>query len=118
MAILKINGKAIMDPSKMSYTISDMDSDETFRSLTGELIRDRITTKVKLECSWNAMDVTSMSTLLTAMQDVFFQLTYFDAKAGKELTKTFYVGDRTASIYSVIDGKIVYQSFSANFIER
>ena len=53
MAILKINGIAIPDPSEFSVDIMDID-DETTRNAKGDLIRNRIATKRKLNCQWPA----------------------------------------------------------------
>jgi hypothetical protein len=59
-----------------------------------------------------------MQVLLSEMQDVFFDIYYYDPLEGYT-TKTFYVGDRSAPIYSMVAGRgIIFKSFSANFIEK
>ena len=37
---------------------------------------------------------------------------------GVELWEIFYVGDRSAPVYSVANGKVIFKSFTANFIEK
>ena len=115
-----INGKEIKCPSTFGYTRQDFDLDSGRSAVTGELARQRICTKVSLDLTWNAgaMDVQSMATLLQAVDAVFFQVTYFDIHDGAMRTSTFYVGDRTAQMYSMINGKPVFDEISFTLIER
>ena len=117
--LIKINGVAIKTPSSLSSTRQDYDLDSN-RSITGEMVRQRITTKVALDLTWNsgAMDVQSMATLLQAVDDVFFQVTYFDIHDGAMRTSTFYVGDRTATMYSFVNGVPVFDEISFTLIEK
>jgi hypothetical protein len=115
---MTINGTPVKQPATVTYNRYDMDSEESFRGLDGTMQRDRIATKVKLECQWNGLTASEMSTLLQSMESVFFNINYFDPYMGSYTTKTFYVGDRSAPVYSFVNGKIIYKSFSANFIEQ
>lgn len=114
---MKINGTDIKTPSELQIDISDIDAN-TYRNAKGEMTRDRVATKRKLNCKWNALTVAEMSTLLTAVQDVFFTVTYLDAMIGTEQTKTFYVGDRSAPVYRLVNGKELWEGLSMNFIEK
>lgn len=113
-----INGRQVPQPATVTYDRYDMDSEESFRGLDGTMQRDRVATKVKLNCQWNALTANEMSTLLQSMEEVFFEINYFDPYLGSHTTKTFYVGDRSAPIYSIANGKVIFKSFSANFIEQ
>jgi hypothetical protein len=113
-----INKQDVPQPAEVTYQRYDLDSEDSFRSLSGEMQRDRITTKVKLDCRWNALNADQMKVLLKSMQDVFFEINYFDPLEGQHITKTFYVGDRSAPVYSIAGGKVIFKSFSANFIEK
>ena len=115
---MTINGRQVTQPATVSYDRYDMDSEESFRGLDGTMQRDRIATKVKLNCQWNALTAPQMSQLLQSMEDVFLPINYYDPYLGSFTTKTFYVGDRSAPIYTFANGKIIYKSFSANFIEQ
>ena len=117
MAILKINGVAIPDPSEFSVDIMDID-DETTRNAKGDLIRNRIATKRKLNCQWPAQKNAQMSLILKAVKNPFFQVEYPDPMEGKRLTKTFYVGDRQMPMYSEVNGITQWEGLSMNFIER
>ena len=114
-----INDKEIKCPSTFQYTRSDLDQD-SYRDINGNLVRNRIATKVQLTLTWKSgdMDVQSMSTLLKAFDDVFFQVTYFDIHDGTMRTGTFYVSDRTAQMYSYINGKPVFNEISLTLIEK
>ena len=114
---LVINGRNVKQPAEIVCNRYDLDSEDSFRSLSGEMQRDRVAVKVKLECRWNGLTATEIKLILDAMQDVFFPITYYDPLEGYT-TKTFYVGDRSAPIYSMAGGKILFKSFSANFIEK
>ena len=114
-----INGKEIKCPSTFQYTRSDLDQD-SYRDINGNLVRNRVAVKVQLTLTWKsgAMSVDSMSTLLKAMDDVFFSVTYFDIHDGAMRTMTAYVSDRTAQMYSYINGKPVFNEISLTLIEK
>ena len=118
LAYFTINGVSVTQPAEVVYQRYDLDSEDSFRSLSGEMQRDRVATKVKLECRWNALDAQQMSQLLQSMDEVFFDINYFDPFNGGYTTKTFYAGDRSAPVYSIAGGKVIFRSFSANFIEK
>lgn len=117
--LIKINGVAIKTPSTFEYTRQDFDLDSN-RSVTGEMVRQRICTKVRLDLTWRAgaMDVQSMATLLQAVDDVFFEVEYFDIHDGAMRKATFYVGDRTASMYSYVNNVPVFEEISYSLIEK
>lgn len=116
--MLKINGVAIATPKTFEVTISDLDG-ESNRNTNGDLIRDRIAVKRKLNCEWPPLTQDKCSTLLKAVKDVFFQVTYPDPMDGV-ITKTMYVGDRTAPayFYNTKTKEVEWQGLKMNFIER
>lgn len=114
--MLKINGVAIATPKTFEVTISDLDG-ESNRNTNGDLIRDRIAVKRKLNCEWPPLTQDECSNLLKAVKDVFFQVTYPDPMDGV-ITKTMYVGDRTSPVYSAIDGVVKWSGVKFNLVER
>ena len=114
---MKINGTEIKTPSSMTLTISDIDGD-SYRNALGETIRDRIAVKRKIELEWKTLSSAEISKLLTAVKNTFFSVSYLDAVTGTTITKTFYVGDRTAPVYSLVDGKERWTNLKMNFIEK
>ena len=117
MAILKINGTAIPDPSEFQVDIMDID-DETTRNAKGDLIRNRIAVKRKLNCQWPALKMAQISSILKTVKGAFFTVEYPDPMEGKRLTKTFYVGDRQMPVYSVIAGVVQWEGLTMNLVER
>ena len=117
--ILKVNGVFIQDPSSMEYQRYDLDSEEgSGRNQMGQMLRDRVATKVKLVCKFPPLRTDEISTLMKAIDDVFFTLEYPDAYSGRREAKTFYAGDRTAPVYTIQNGIVLYEGFNVNFIER
>lgn len=115
--MLKINRVAIATPKTFKVTISDLDG-ETNRNAKGELIRDRIAVKRKLECEWPPLTMAEISAILQAVKDIYFQVEYPDPMDGAVITKTFYVGDRTSPMYRNNNGNILWEGLSMNFIEK
>ncbi len=116
--MLKINGADIAAPKTYQASLSDIDG-ESNRNANGELIRDRIATKRKLEMDWGPLSQDEISILLTAIEDEFFEVTFPDPKEGI-LTKTMYVGNRTAAAYTY-DGEsnsMKWSGLKMNFIEK
>lgn len=115
--MLKINGVDVATPKSFKVTIADIDG-ESNRNAAGLLIRDRIGTKRKLECEWPPLKNTEISTILKAVQNTFFSVTYPDPMEGNDQTKNFYVGDRTSPMYSCANGIVLWQGLSMDFIEQ
>lgn len=114
--MISINGVVISTPKVFEATISDLDG-ESNRNANGELIRDRIAVKRKLNLEWGPLTQSEIQTLLSAVSSVFFTVTFPDPQFGL-ITKTMYVGDRTAPAYSFINGEVKWQGLKMNFIEK
>lgn len=116
--MLSINGVAIAAPKSFEVAISDLDG-ESNRNANGEMIRDRIGVKRKLTLEWPPLTQSEISTLLTAVSGVFFTVTYPDPQEGI-VTKTMYVGDRTAPayFYDTKTKQVKWQGLKMNFIEK
>ena len=118
MAMLSIGGVAQKSPRKMKVGIQDIDG-ETARNARGELIRDRIATKRKIDLEFPALTQADTTKLLNAVAPVFFTVTYQDPILGMT-TKTFYVGDRTTPMMSYGNGTtgLKWENLSFNLIEK
>jgi hypothetical protein len=114
--MLYIDNKSVTVPASFSVGIMDISTAE--RNAQGTMMIDRIATKRKLEVSWNALTSGQMSTILSAVDKVFFLVTYPDPQTGKSETKTFYVGDRTTPIVIYKNGVATWKDLKMNFIER
>ncbi|WP_462392445.1 DUF6711 family protein [Clostridium cadaveris] len=114
--MLKINGVAIATPKVYEVTVQDLDG-ETNRNANGDMIRDRIAVKRKLNLEWQPLSQSEISTLLTAVSGVFFTVTFPDPQLGM-VTKTMYVGDRTSPAYQFKNGEVKWSGLKMNFIEK
>lgn len=115
--MLKINGVAIAAPKTFQVDISDIDG-ETNRNAQGEMLRDRVAVKRKLNCEWPPLKESECSALLKAVKDVYFEVNYPDPMEGKNITKTFYVGDRSIPALMYKDGEVYWQGIQMNFVEK
>lgn len=116
-AFITINGQAFT-PSACTFRYQDLDY-ESGRAMDGNMQRNKITTKVSLDLSWNAINVQEMSRILKAIKSTFFEVMYFSPEEGTFVTSTFYVSEKTVPIYSYVNGKIKYNSgFSFSMIEK
>lgn len=118
MATLKINNSDMPEPTTLQWDISDLDSDTSGRNALGEMLRDRVAVKRKLTLEWSYLSPTDMSKLLNAVKEMYFNCTYPDAQTGGFVTKTFYVGDRSAPAYRIDSNKAYWTGLSMNFIEK
>ncbi len=114
--MLKVNGVAIAAPSNYEVTIQDLDG-ESNRNASGNMIRDRIAVKRKINLEWPPLNQGEISTLLNAVKDTFFTVTFPDPQQGM-ITKTMYVGDRTVPAYMYINGEVKWSNLKMNFIEK
>lgn len=114
---------SLIDPSVMTVNTYDLDSGEgTGRNQNGEMFRDRVAVKEKIEMTFPPMYRADYVELLSLIKDSFFQVKYFSDLQGKERTATMYVGDRKASIYYRYDTsspmKAMVKDVAFNFIEK
>lgn len=116
--MIKINGVDIATPKTYDATVNDLDG-ESNRNANGELIRDRIAVKRKLNLEWGPLTQSQISTLLNAVSSVFFTVTFPDPQLGIA-TKTMYVGDRTAPAYFYDEKakEVKWRGLKMNFIEK
>jgi hypothetical protein len=119
MAVLTINGQVMPTPSTMTWDIQTFDLDSG-RGINGEMQRQVICQKEKLNLTWRAgaLTMAEVSMLLNAVMQPFFSVTYFSPLSNSMVTKTMYVGDRSTNFYSIIDGKPVIDNISFNLVER
>lgn len=103
--IYKINNIEMPSNSKMEVGMSDLDNKEgTGRTESGYAFRDRLRVGVRqLTVEYVMLTDSEIATVLDALDAEFFPVEYKDPQHGV-ITKTFYVGDRTAPLEVLIDG--------------
>ncbi|MGM0214973.1 DUF6711 family protein [Enterococcus sp. AZ109] len=119
MSYLQINGVTVTTPKSFQWSLMDVDG-ESSRTANGDMNRDKITEKVKLEIEWGPLSSGEISRIIEPTTQVFFQCTYPDAKSGGMQTRTFYPGDRTAPAFSWNKefSRYEWNGLKVNFIEK
>lgn len=103
-------------PSSYEYKLSDVSAADAGRTEDGKMHKMRIAQKVHLELAWQNVSTAVASTVLTAFNPEYLNVTYLDPMAGTFQTKRFYVGDRSAPSYNVRLG--IWSNISFNIIEQ
>lgn len=114
--MININGIDItkyIKPYKVS--LQDLDSDSSVRNVKGEMMRDRIAVKRKIELEFGPLQSNDIKAILGAIAGVFFSVTFIDPLEG-QITKQMYCGDRTAALYS--SNTELWTGLKFNLIER
>ncbi|WHH58489.1 DUF6711 family protein [Petroclostridium sp. X23] len=118
--LLKINNTEIsVYPKEFTVTPLDIDNGEsTVRTADGTLNRDRVAVKRQIEMSWGVLSWEDVSSILQAMQDVFFDFYYPDPMTGQYETKTFYVGNRPTPAALSKNGQILWSGLKVTLTEK
>ena len=103
--ILRVNGVYIPDPSKLQWGVQSVSASNAGRSMDGKMHVELVTRKRKLELEWAGIDFAATAEILKAVKPETFDVTFWDAEENKNLTKTFYVGDRSAMVNSYVEGQ-------------
>ncbi len=114
--MIKINGVEIPTPS--DYIVGIMDISRAERNAAGNLVKDIIATKRKIEMQWNYLDKDRLSQLLNLVSSNFFTVEYIDPQEGDWKTGIFYAGDRKMGAFDYRGGNIRYKDIRFNLIER
>lgn len=105
----------VICPSTFSYDEEDVSSEDAGRTQDGKMHKNRISTKVKLNMSWSYLEPTELSTLLSLFNNEYLYIKFICPNGNTQVTKKFYMGNRTSPLYNGILG--IYTSFSVNAIE-
>lgn len=103
--ILKVNGVYIPDPSKLQWGIQSVSKSDAGRDMKGKMHVNLVTRKRKLELEWAGVDFATTAEILNAVNPETFKVTYWDAQKNRNITKTFYVGDRSSMVHSYVEGQ-------------
>ena len=98
MSYLKIGGTAVKAPQSFQVAIQDIDGNTT-RNAKGNMNRDRVAVKRKLQVSWGPCSMAESAAILQAVSPVFVSVTYPDPQDGKIATRTFYVATEGADLF-------------------
>ncbi len=103
MALIKIGTIDLPSPVEYSVSLQDIDSENTRRTETGELTRDRVRAGVyKIQATWKVTK-TQLETITDAISSAKFSVTFFDPTTSTSPTKDMYSGDRTGNLILLKD---------------
>ena len=117
--IRTINGSPAPLPKSLTYAEYTVDKD-SYRSASGLLIRNPITTKVKFFLEFAPMDKTDLQALLTQFNSNQFVVQFEDLRTGALRTANFYHGDievKPIWIKSEDNTDVLHDVFAINLIE-
>lgn len=129
LTIIKANGEAVSlshDSLRITVDVYDLDGEGgSGRNQKGELFRDRVAVKRKINCEWGYLSAQDMAQILSAVEDEFFTVIYPDPKTGTGRSMSAYTGDRSAPMYicaqTVEDGQSLagwWSGLSLSIIEK
>ena len=117
MAFLEIGGVAVKTPSTFTVGIQDISAPDSGRDINGLMHKGKIGEKRTIALGWKYLRSSELRAIVNAFQaSEYFQVTYYDPTSATQLTKTFYLGDRSAPMYNfMLD---LYEGLTFNIIER
>lgn len=118
--LLTINGREMPTPSKFNITLNDLDSEETGRSIDGNLHRDVIGRNFRtIDIEWKHMTRGDLQSFLNAVSATDFPVTYYDPISDATITKTMYAGNRKVDMYNYVldNGQPIWLNISVSLIQ-
>ena len=96
--VFKIDGVAIPTPTEYTFSVEDLSSERTGRTVDGKMHKDVVAVKDSYTCKWKRLSWEDAATLLNAVdgkQRVSF--THADPRRPNTMvTYDFYIGERTS----------------------
>lgn len=90
----------VRSPSAYQYDLQDVSESDAGRTEDGKMHKKRIGQVCKISMSWNNIDTATVSTILQMFNPEYLYVNYLDAYTGTYRTDYFYVGDRSAPLYT------------------
>ena len=115
-----ISGSNVVTSKELSVSIQTLDSGSSGRNANGDMVRDILGRKTKLDVKWGPLEISEVSLILRLIDSAFFTVRYFDPQEAGLITKTFYCGDRVVPVYSWNEkfSKKMWQGLSVSLIEK
>ena len=104
----------------LEYQLSDIDDTDTRRMMDGTMRRGKIADKDKWKLKFRPNLTTSeISNVWAAVTHQYVTVQYLSPRTASIVTKTMYVGDRTAAHFiERNDGTVLWKDLSFSLIER
>lgn len=111
----RINGVVIPTPTKLSFGIEDLSSDETGRSLDGVMHKDVVAVKDYYNAEWKTLSEADAQLLLQLTDGRESITFYFRDPRGSWGSGTFYVGKREGEIRDLSDERRTFANVKMQF---
>ncbi len=117
MAFFKIGNEVLATPKGCTWSLEDLSSKDSGRTLDGIMHKDIVAQKRKLTCKWGAMKWKECQKIAKFMKNsgTKVSLTYPDILEGKSITKNFYTGSMKVPYFDW--SRELVESVSCDFIE-
>ena len=123
--VIKINGTEY-DPSELTVGIQDVSAPDAGRDLSGTMQKMTVCQKVTIQVAWWQPSPALVSAVINSvMYDPithafveYFPVQYNDPISNSLVTKTFYVGDRSAPVQVWGSSTKRYSKLSFKLLER
>lgn len=120
--VLKIDGIDIVPYvayGGFKWQRSDVEAVDAGRGLDGELLRNRVATKIRLDITCKPLTTQEASAILTAILPEWVEVTYMDPQIGAEVTRTMYSNNNPASFLTrTFDGLEYWGGITFPLIEK
>lgn len=116
MAMLRVNGAAILAPSAMKAAIFDISSGVN-RNAKGNAVVDRRAVKRRLELAWAHLEGEALAQLLQAM-DGFFTVSYPDPESGAAREMCCYCSERSVEMLRMDADRPIWIGVKMTWTER
>ena len=116
--MLKINSTVLPAPKDVEYSDNKLWSQNTGRLDSGFFVGELIAIKRKYEVTFPPLTPTQLSTVRTAFNDEFAQVTITDVDGSDVVLSSCYFGDLTVKAYSWKNGIKYAIDAKVSIIER
>ena len=106
------------------FQLDPMDINEnnfvtTAGAVMGEFQRTRVIPEIDaLKCTWPPLSREQAAIVDKAVAPAFFNVTFTDPGSNSQVTKRFYAGTPTYSVYTYVKGVKTYQGVGVDLIEK
>lgn len=118
MSMIKIDGKAIKDPSVLSFKFADISQANSGRTQSGKMFKNKVTDKITLSLTWNMPTPEETAKILTITKPEYVKVTFTNPETNAEITKEMYRSDVTTPVkmWNINDKR--YSQITFDLIER
>lgn len=114
----KIDGTTIPTPTDYDFSVEDLSSEKTGRTLDGIMHKDVIAVKDTYTCTWKSLSWEDTALVLKATDGkTKVTLTYADPRVpNRFISNVFYIGQRQCKAHNLRDPNNTWSDITFSFI--